>query len=94
MVGSTVFLYNCLRIAFMMGDLCADIYRGSVQLKCSAHRERSQPKLVSIVRADTRIIYHAFSLTLIQLCGVCTDREVTKIVTLLEWKVINKSPLA
>ncbi len=33
-------------------------------------------------------------LTLIQLCGVRTDPAVTKIVTLLEWKVIDKSPLA
>ncbi len=31
-------------------------------------------------------------LTLIQLCGVRTDPAVTEIVTLLEWKVIDKSP--
>ena len=33
-------------------------------------------------------------LTLIQLCGVRADPAVTEIVTLLEWKVIDKSPLA
>ncbi len=35
-----------------------------------------------------------WGLTLIQLCGVHTDPAVTEIVTLLEWKVIDKSPLA
>ncbi len=33
------------------------------------------------------------ALTLIQLCGLRTDPAVTEIVTLLEWKVIDKSPL-
>ena len=32
-------------------------------------------------------------LTLIQLCGVHTDPAVMEIVTLLEWKMIDKSPL-
>ncbi len=33
-------------------------------------------------------------LTLIQLCGVRTDHAVMEIVIILEWKVIDKSPLA
>ena len=36
----------------------------------------------------------SFTLALIQLCGVHTDPAVTEIVTLLEWKVIDESPLA
>ena len=34
------------------------------------------------------------ALTLIQLCEVRTDPAVTEIVTLREWKLINKSPSA
>ncbi len=30
---------------------------------------------------------------LIQLCGVCMEPKGTKIVTLLGWKVLGKSPL-
>ncbi len=45
---------------------------------------------------DTNIfaVLDIFILTLIQLCGVRADPAVTEIVTLLERKVIDKSPLA
>ena len=67
-----------------------------VSLKKHQRRELSKKRLVCCFCLDWYCNYlsRSASLTLIQLCGVRTDPAVTEIVTLFEWKVIDKSPLA
>ena len=57
--------------------------------KNTLNRETVSPDIQLI--PDLYLVY--IQLTLIQLCGVRTDPAATEIVTLLEWKVVDKTPL-